>query len=333
VLMIGLLTWTNTRGLQYGKLIQNIFTTSKSAAMLGIIIVGLCFGVNRTALHTNFGNGWLGYGQSSAALGTPFTAFGLVVAICLSQTGSLFAADAWNNITFTAGEVKDPRRNVPLSLALGTILVIGLYLLVNLAYLFTLPLASIQHAPADRVATAMLQQVFPGAGVAAMAIAIMVSTFGCMNGMLLAGARAYYAMALDGLFFERIGRLNAARVPGLALWIQGAWAAFLVLPRTYSAAGNSYGSVYSNLLDYVVSAVLLFYIATIWGMFRLRRLKPGAERPYRALGYPVVPALYIAGAVIILMVLFLYKPATTLPGLLIVFTGLPVFGLFRWLRA
>src|SRR4029079_12224643 len=224
------------------------------------------------------------------------TAFGLFVAVCVSQTGSLFSGDAWNNITFTAGEVKDPRRNIPLSLALGTFVVIGLYLLANVAYLVTLTFPQIQHAPADRVATATLNVIFPGLGATIMAIGIMVSTFGCTNGLILAGARAYYAMARDGLFFTRVSKLNAARVPGWGLVLEGVWAAFLVLPRTYDPATHSYGNLYNNLLDYVISAALIFYILTIAGIFRLRTTRPDAERPYRAFGYPVVPALYIVGA-------------------------------------
>src|SRR6185503_11454175 len=218
-----------------------------------------------------------------------------------------------------------PRKNVPLSLALGTIIVIGLYILANVAYLVTLPFDAIQHAPSDRVATATLDAIFPGAGAIIMAVGIMISTFGCNNGLILAGARAYYAMARDGLFFRSAGVLNAAKVPAWALVLQGIWAALLVLPRTYDPASKAYGNLYSNLLDYVVSAALIFYILTIAGVFRLRRTRPDAERPYRAFGYPVVPALYIAGAAVILVVLFRYRPATTWPGLVIVLLGVPVF--------
>jgi APA family basic amino acid/polyamine antiporter len=331
ILLIALLTWTNTRGLEYGRIIQNVFTTAKTGALLGLIAVGLLLGWNAPAVAENFGAAWsvreaieFTPGLSAAA-----GAFGLFVAVCLAQTGSLFSADAWNNITFTAGEVKDPRRNVPLSLALGTMIVIGLYLLANVAYLVTLPLAAIQNAPGDRVATAMLNSIFPGLGVTIMAIAIMVSTFGCNNGLLLAGARAYYAMARDGLFFGRVGRLNDAKVPGWGLLLQGIWAAFLVLPRTYDPATNSYGNLYSNLLEYVISAALIFYILTIAGVFRLRQTRPDVERPYRAFGYPVVPALYIAGAATILAVLFIYRTATTWPGLVIILLGLPAFAWWR----
>jgi len=253
----------------------------------------------------------------------------MFVALCVSQTGSLFSADAWNNITFTAGEVKDPRRNVPLSLALGTGLVITVYLLANVAYLVTLPLMEIQQAPSDRVATASLNAIFPGLGATIMAVAIMVSTFGCNNGLVLAGARAYFAMARDGLFFTRAAELNSARVPAWGLVFQGIWAAALVLPRTFNPATGQYGNLYGNLLDYVVSAALLFYILTIAGVFRLRATRPNAPRPYRAFGYPVVPALYIVGAAAILLMLLIYRPATTWPGFVIVALGVPVFMLFR----
>jgi APA family basic amino acid/polyamine antiporter len=327
--MIALLTWTNTRGLEYGKIIQNVFTTAKTGALLGLILVGVLLGWNHTAVADNFGNLWAARGTVEIVPGlSAVSAFGLFVAICVSQTGSLFSADAWNNITFTAGEVKDPRRNIPLSLAFGTFIVIALYLLANVAYLVTLPFDQIQHAPGDRVATATLNAIFPGLGQTIMAIGIMVSTFGCTNGLILAGARAYYAMARDGLFFRASGQLNEAKVPAWGLVFQGVWAIFLVLPRTYDPATRAYGNLYNNLLDYVISAALIFYILTIAGIFRLRRSRPDADRPYRAFGYPIVPALYIAGAAAILLVLFVYRPATTWPGLVIVLLGVPVY--FAW---
>jgi basic amino acid/polyamine antiporter, APA family len=326
VLMIALLTWTNTRGLDYGRIIQNVFTTAKTGALLGLIAVGLFLGWSAPIVAENFGNAWTVRNPVEFAPGlSAVAAFGLFIAICLSQTGSLFSADAWNNITFTAGEVKHPRRNVPLSLALGTTIVIGLYLLANVAYLVTLPIEAIQNAPGDRVATSALEVIFPGLGVVIMAAAIMISTFGCNNGLILAGARAYYAMARDGLFFRMSGKLNEARVPGEGLLLQGVWAAFLVLPRTYSPATNTYGNLYSNLLEYVIAAALIFYILTIGGIYRLRKLRPDVPRPYRAFGYPVVPALYIVGAATILVVLFFYRTATTWPGLVIILLGLPAF--------
>jgi basic amino acid/polyamine antiporter, APA family len=331
VLLIALLTWTNTRGLEYGRIIQNIFTTTKSGALAALILLGIFVGRNSAAVSDNFGSLWTVRSAVPIVPGlSAVTAFGLFVAICVAQTGSLFSADAWNNITFTAGEVKEPRRNIPLSLALGTIVVISLYLLANVAYLVTLPFEAVQHAPADRVATATLNVIFPGAGTTIMAVAIMISTFGCNNGLILAGARAYYAMARDGLFFRSAGQLNDAKVPAWGLVLQGVWAAALVLPRTYDVATGTYGNLYSNLLDYVISAALIFYILTIAGVFRLRRTRPHAERPYRAFGYPVVPALYIVGAATILLVLFIYKTSTTWPGLVIVLLGVPVY--FAWRR-
>ncbi len=331
VLLIALLTWTNTRGLQYGKIIQNIFTTTKLGSLFGLILAGLLLGWNANALHANFGAAfWTPRDFDPVSAGvTAATAFGLFAAICVAQTGSLFSADAWNNITFTAGEVKNPSRNVPLSLALGTGVVIGLYLLSNLAYLVTLPLSEIQHAPSDRVATATLQAVFPGKGAAIMALAIMISTFGCNNGLILAGARACYAMARDGLFFKGAHSLNRAKVPARALVMQGLWASALVLPRTYDAEKKSYGNLYGNLLEYVISAALIFYILTVAGVFRLRATRPNAARPYRAFGYPLIPALYILGAAVVLIMLFIYRPSSTWPGLAIVLVGVPVYWLFK----
>jgi APA family basic amino acid/polyamine antiporter len=328
MLMIALLTWTNTRGLEYGRIIQNVFTTAKTGALSGLILVGLLLGWNHTAVADNFGHLWTIRGAVDIVPGlSAVTGFGLFVAICVSQTGSLFSADAWNNITFTAGEVKDPRRNIPLSL--GTFIVIGLYLLANVAYLVTLPFAQIQHAPGDRVATATLNVIFPGLGATIMAIGIVISAFGCANGLILAGARASYAMARDGLFFRSVARLNRAKVPAWGLVLEGLWAAFLVLPRTYNPVTKAYGNLYNNLLDYVISAALIFYILTIAGIFRLRRTRPDAERPYRAFGYPAIPALYIAGAATILLVLFVYRTATTWPGLIIVLLGVPVYFLWK----
>src|SRR5438477_687153 len=332
--MIALLTYMNTRGLNLGKLVQNIFTTAKTGALIALIVLGIIVGLRSGAGAENFKDFWtLRGGLQEVGEGlTAATAFGLFVGICVAQTNSLFSADAWNNITFTAGEVINPRRNVPLSLAFGTILVIGLYLLANVAYLAALPFAAIQNAPSDRVASETANVIFPGAGATIMAVAIMISTFGCNNGLILAGARAYYAMARDGLFFRSVGELNKYHVPAWGLVIQGIWAALLVLPRTVKtdAGGNvtGYGNLYGNLLDYVISAALIFYILTIIGIFLLRQKQPHVERPYKAFGYPVVPALYVVGATVILVVLFAYQTATTWPGLIIVLTGVPVY--FFW---
>jgi basic amino acid/polyamine antiporter, APA family len=349
ILMIFVLTYINTCGLRFGKIIQNVFTSTKTLSLIGLILLCLLVGYNMDTVKGNFSDAWTPRGvtpiQPDFSWISPVSAasggFGLLIAFCVAQVGSLFSADAWNNITFTAGEVKNPRRNIPLSLAIGTITVIILYVLANIAYLVTLPLEQIQHAPDDRVATSALQSVMGGAGATIMAIAIVISTFGCNNGLILAGARVYYAMARDGLFFPATGRLNSKHVPAVALVLQGIWAAILVLPRTrlHDAAGlplidpntgfEKYGNLYSNLLDYVVFSVLIFYVLTIIGLFILRRTRPNAERPYRALGYPIIPALYVVAATIILLVLLVYKTQTTWPGLLIVLTGIPIYFIWR----
>ena len=332
ILMIVLLTFMNTRGLKLGKLVQNSFTTAKLGALLGLIVLGVLIGWQSGVVHANFGNFWGVRGALDDFGGglTAATAFGLFVGICVAQTGSLFSADAWNNITFTAGEVKNPKRNIPLALAFGTGIVITLYLLANVAYLVTLPFDKIQGA--SRVASDTANVIFPGKGAVIMAVAFLVSTFGCNNGLILAGARAYYAMARDGLFFRKSGVLNHKHVPGWGLVIQGIWAALLVLPRTVKvdAAGTvTYGNLYGNLLDYVISAALIFYILTIAGIFRLRQTQPNAERPYKAFGYPIVPALYVISAAVILIVLFVYETATTWPGLIIALTGVPAYLIWK----
>jgi APA family basic amino acid/polyamine antiporter len=326
ILMVALLTWTNTRGLDWGKVIQNVFTTTKTGALIALIAVGLLVGWNPQAVSANFGDMWTARGAVPLAPGlAATTAYGMFIALCVAQVGSLFSSDAWNNITFTAGEVKEPRRNIPLALALGTVIVTSLYLLTNVAYLATLPFQTLQQAPADRVATATLEAIFPGLGAMIMAIGIMISTFGCNNGLILAGARAYYAMGRDGLFFQRAGTLNAHKVPAWGLLLQGVWTAFLLLWRTYNTTTQSYGNLYNDLLTWVISAALIFYILTIGGLFRLRKTMPNVERPYRAFGYPIVPALYILGAAAVLLVLFIYQPRTTWPGLGIILLGLPFY--------
>ena len=341
IVMIVALTWFNTRGVRVGKVIQNTFTSAKTLSLLALIVLGIVIGRNAEAIAANFGaHFW--HPENAVAIrpeipGLPVAiasagAFGMLIAFCVAQVGSLFSADAWNNITFTAGEVKEPKRNVPLSLALGVGIVIVLYILANVAYSCMLPLTKIQNAPDDRVATAALQSMFGPVAAVVMAIAIVISTFGCNNGLILAGARVYYAMACDGLFFRATGRLNRWRVPAIGLVLQCVWASFLVLPRTRirDASGMAtYGNLYSNLLNYVVFSVLIFYILTIAGVFVLRRKQPAAERPYRAFGYPIVPIAYIAAAAVILAVLLLYLTSTTWPGLLIVLTGIPVYLLWR----
>jgi len=336
ILVIVLLTWMNTRGLQLGKLIQNVFTTAKTGALIALIVLGVAVGIisHSDIASANFGDLWTVRGslQEVGSGLTAATTFGLFVGICVAQTNSLFSADSWANVTFTAGEVKNPRRNLPLSLVLGTVFVITLYLLANIAYLLTLRFEGIQQVSSDRVASATAQVVFPGYGAAAMAVAIIVSTFGCNNGLILTGARAYYAMARDGLFFQSAGRLNRFHVPAWGLWIQCVWSVFYILPRTVKTAKDgaiSYGNLYGDLLTYVMSAALIFYILTIAGIYVLRVKRPDADRPYRAFGYPIVPALYIVGAGVILFILFAYQTATTWPGLIIVLTGVPVYFLWR----
>jgi APA family basic amino acid/polyamine antiporter len=328
VLMIAVLTLTNMAGLAYGKAVQNVFTVAKTGALAALIVLGLTLGWNADAVARNFGDFWTPHPSQDVVAGlSAVTAFGLFAAICVAQTGSLFSADSWHNVAMVAGEVRRPQRTLPLALVLGTGLVITLYLLANVAYLVALPLEAIQTAPSDRVGTAVMERVFPGLGGKLMAAAIMVSTFGCNNGLILAGARTSYALARDGLFFRPAARLNAARVPAWGLALQGLWAAALVLPRTY--AGGKYGNLYGDLLDYVISAALVFYILTILGLFRLRRARPDAPRPYRAVGYPWVPALYLAGAATIVGVLVVYRPVTTWPGLAIVLVGVPVYYAWR----
>lgn len=324
--VISVLTWSNSLGVRYGKLVQNCFTVAKTAALAGLILLGLFVGRNPAAIESNFGHMWQ-HMQSvpiTAAL-SAVSGYGLFIAICVSQSGALFSADSWHNIAFAAGEVKDPRRTLPRSLIVGTVIVILLYLLANISYLSTLTFQAIQQAPADRVATAVLETIAPGWGGSIMAVAIMISTFGCVNSLVLSGPRVYYAMAHNGLFLKSAATLNKARVPGRSLLVQGIWASALVLPRTFNPQTGQYGNLYSNLLDYVISAALIFYILTIAGVIRLRFTRPHAERPYRALGYPIVPLVYIAGAASVLFSLFVYRPSSTWPGLLIVLFGLPVY--------
>ena len=340
IVMTAFITFLNTLGVRLGKLIQNIFTGAKTLSLLGLIFICIFIGRNAAAISDNFGHLWAIRGAQPIEPGANFlrgliptvtaaaSAFGLFAAYGVAQVGSLFSADAWNNIGFTAAEVKNPKRDVALSMAFGTLIVITLYCLANLAYLCTLPLAQIQNAPDDRVARAALAAVFGPAGAAIMAVAIIVSTFGCNNGLILAGARVSYAMARDGLFFRSIGKLNKNGVPGAALLFQGVWIALLLLPRTrkVDTSGTvTYGNVYGNLLDYVVFSALSFYVLTIAGIFVLRAKRPHADRPYRAFGYPFIPLLYIVAAVAIMFVLLLYKTQTTWPGLLIVLLGVPVY--------
>ena len=330
ILMIAGLTVVNMWGVQWGKSIQNIFSVAKIGGLIALITLGLFWGWNAPAVKSNLMEFWRAHPTQEVVPGlSAISAFGLFAALCVSQTGSLFSADSWNSAATVAGEIREPRRNVPLALGLGTGLVIVLYLLANVAYLVTLPFESIQTAAQDRVGTATMEAMFPKAGGEMMAIALLISTFGCNNGLILVGARGAYAMAKDGLFFNKVAQLNQAKVPAYGLALQGIWAALLVLPRTIKADGT-YGNLYGDLLDYVISAALLFYIFTVIGIFRLRRTRPEWPRPYRAWGYPFVPGLYIAGASTILGVLFVYRRETTWPGLVIVLLGLPVYS---WVKS
>ena len=341
IVMIIFLTIINIGGLSMGKLIQNVFTLTKTASLLALILLGLFIGGRAGVFSANWS---IPFSAADAGKVVPDLLsslspmsivdgiLGIVVVLGVAQVGSLFSSDAWNNITFTAGEVKEPKRTIPLSLVLGTGLVLTLYVLANLAYLNTLPLADIQTTPEDRVGTAALQVIFGGVGAMIMAYAIVVSTFGCNNGLILSGARVYYAMAKDKLFFRKTGELNDNHVPAFALILQCIWACVLVLPRTVTVDDKgavTYGNLYGALLDYVVFAVLIFYILTIIGLFILRKKRPDADRPYKAFGYPVIPALYVAAAAVICIVLLLYKTKTSLPGLAIVLTGVPVYYLWR----
>ena len=334
ILLIVALSIINVFGVKIGAFIQNLFTISKVSALAGLVLVGL-FMRNAQAIAANFnGHFWDNAGLAAkhavqVGVGGPTVWVGTLTILAVAQVGSLFSADAWNNVTFTAGEVKNPSRNLPLSLAVGTGVVILLYVLCNVIYLSTLPLhgvangatiaeRGIQYATEDRVATAVLSQMFGSAGAFIMAVAIMLSSFGCNNGLILAGARVYYAMARDGLFFRRVGKLHPQyKTPAASLMVQMVWTCILCLSGTYG-----------QLLDYIVFAVLVFYILTIVALFVLRQTHPDAERPYRAVGYPVLPAVYIVMALFIDVVLLLYKPQYTWPGLCIVLLGIPVYYLW-----
>lgn len=341
VVMILFLTLTNTRGLKTGKLIQNTFTFTKTVALIGLIVVGLTLGWNETsAAYTSdwwnpSANGWK---PSPSQLGFDAPATGLmglalVMLLGRAMVGPLFAQSAWNNVTFTGGEVRDPGRNLPRALLIGCSLVVALYLLANFAYIVTLPLPSIQNAPQGRVATALMQTVFGQKGTVIMAIAIMISTFGCNNGLILAGARVYYAMACDNLFFKRVGILNNRSVPAVALIMQGIWAALLTLPRTVTTnpetGAVTYGNVYTQLLEYIISADLVFYALMVGAVIVMRRKAPDVERPYRTLGYPLVPLIYITLAVLIVVDLAWLVPSTSGIGYLLVLTGIPVYFIWR----
>ncbi len=334
VLCIVILTWVNLLGVREGKTVQNVFTLTKTAALIGIILLGLFVVRNHEAIAINFSNFWTATWThmqgGSIDYVESLSGWKILVAIGVASVGSLFAADSWHDVAITAGEVIDPKKNLPRSLAMGVVLVTVLYILSNVAYILLLPVVGspggtdvvgrgIQFATSDRVGTAAASMIFGDLATVIMAVLIMISTFGCTNGLVLAGARLYYAMAKDKLFFSRAGELNKNSVPAFALVIQAAWASLLCFSGTYS-----------DLLDYVIFAVLIFYVLTISGLFILRRKRPNAERPYKAFGYPVLPALYVFVAALICIDLLIYKPMYTWPGVIIVLIGIPIY--FLWIR-
>ena len=337
VALILLLTWTNTRGLETGKLVQNTFTFAKTAALLTLIVIGLSLGwkAESAALSSHWWDSWRN-GWSPQAAQPGFTLVGGLALMFLfgkAMVGPLFAQTAWTNVTFIGSEVRDPGRNLSRALLGGCALVVVLYVLANLAYVATLPLDGIQQAPQNRVAVAAMNSVFGRPGALAMAVAILISTFGCNNGLILAGARVYYAMARDRLFFRRIASVNRRNVPAAALVAQGIWAAFLTLPRTVTtnpATGAvGYGNVYTQLLEYIVSADLVFYVLLVFAVIVLRRKKPDAPRPYRTWGYPIVPVISIVLAGLLIVDLACLAPATSGIGYLLVLSGIPIYFIWR----
>ncbi|MCX6352593.1 MAG: amino acid permease [Bacteroidetes bacterium] len=306
ILVIWLLTLSNFRAVKSGARLQNFLTVIKITSLLGMIVLGFWFGFSGKGSWGNFSGG------INTGITLTIGLFGAAL------VGSLFSADAWNNITFTAGEVNNPQRNLPLSLIIGTGTVMLIYMLANVAYIYLLPFDKIQTAPQDRVATLLMQEVLGNAGMYVMAVMIMISTFGCLNGIILSGARVYFAMANDGLFFPQASKLNKNNVPSNALIFQAIWASGLALSGSYE-----------QLLDYVMFAVLLFYVFTVAGIFILRIKQPDMERPYKAFGYPIIPAIYILLAGGFCIDLLIYKPDFTLPGLGIVLAGIPVYFLVR----
>lgn len=337
ILIIVLLTFINTRGLQTGKLVQNTFTFTKTAALFALVVLGLIVGwnANSAAAVSDWWNpvvnGWnLQTAQPAAAVAGAF-AFWLVLG--RAMTGPLFSQSAWNNVTFTAGEVENPGKNLPRALLIGCLVVVTLYVLANVAYVVTLPLTEIQNAPNNRVGTALMQHIFGVKGAVVMAVAIMISTFGCNNGLILAGARVYYAMARDGLFFAPLAKTNSNHVPAMALIAQCVWASLLVLPRTVTYAPNSnipiFRDVYTQLLEYIVSVELVFGALAVLAVIVLRYRAPNLERPYRTWGYPVVPIIFITLSTLLVTNLAFLAPTTSGIGYLIVLTGIPVYFIWR----
>lgn len=315
--IIVLLTFLNTRGVKNGKWIQFFFTFAKIAAMAALVIFGFIWAKDSSVWHANWDMAWMA--KKITATTDVITHEGLsggtlVIAMCVAMVGALFSSDAWNNVTFIAGEIKRPERNIGLSLFIGTLVVTLLYVSMNMMYVNVLSITEIANAPSDRVALAAALKVFGSVGTTIIALMIMVSTFGCNNGLILSGARVYYTMANDGLFLPAAKKLNAKGVPGIALWMQCIWASLLCLSGKYG-----------DLLDFIIFTVLLFYILTIAGLFKLRKTQPDLPRPYKAFGYPVIPLLYILLASFICVILLIYKPTYTWPGLIIVIIGIPIY--------
>ena len=338
IIIVFLLALINLFGIRLGALVQNIFTSAKAISIAGLIVLAFTVGINTTAVQSNFGANWHNFWQNAGwhdlhpvqvGVGGPIAMVNLFVVLAVVQVGSLFSADSWNNVTFTAGETRNPKRNIPLSLMLGTGFVVTVYFLASLAYMVVLPLhgdpagtttlaRGIQHATEDRVGTAALEQIFHTGGAQLMAAAVLISPFGCANGLTMAGARVYYAMSQDGLFFKSVGKLHPKwRTPVAGIVVQAVWTAILAISGSYS-----------QLLDYIIFAELVFYILTIAGIFVLRVKRPNAERPYKALGYPILPAVYILMASWVCIVLLRFKPQYTWPGLVLVLLGIPVY--FVW---
>lgn len=337
VASIVVLTAINLFGQQLGKWIQNVFTTTKIASLAALILLGLAFGwnANGAASQSSWWNPTLnGWSAATAHPGLPTNEpLALAMLLGLAMVGPLFSQTAWNNVTFTGGEVVDPHRTLPKALMLGCGLVVALYLLANVAYLVTLPLDEIQFARSDRVGAVVMQKIFGEPGAAVMAAAIVISTFGCNNGLILAGSRVFYAMAGDGLFLASLKNLNRWRVPGMALLAQGLWASLLTLPRTVTTDASTgkvaYGNVYSQLLEYIVAAEIVFYMLLVAAVIVLRRRSPDAARPYRAIAYPLSPAAHIVLAMLLLVDLVAMKPLTSGLGFVFVLTGVPAYYLWR----
>ncbi len=314
IVTIILLTYINTKGVQSGKIIQSTFTITKLASLFGLIGFGFLLASKASIWDANWANAWEMKTIASDNSTTPIFGVAILGAIAASMVGSIFSSDAWNNVTFIAGEIKNPKRNIGLSLFLGTLIVTVIYISANLMYLSVLPLNEIANAPADRVAVAASNVIFGNIGTYVIAVMIMISTFGCNNGLILAGARVYYTMAQDGLFFKKAATLNKNAVPAWALWAQCIVASLLCLSGRYG-----------DLLDMVSFIVVIFYILTIIGIFILRKKRPELDRPYKAFGYPVLPAIYILMGTCFCVLLIIYKPNFTWPGLMITLLGVPLY--------